>query len=361
LKRILDAISAEKLRLVEEEKEKKCLEAERLRHGAELKRIADETEAERLRQIEEAERIARVAAADDAEEAERAAADAERVRLEEEERIRHEQELLRLEEIKRQEEELARLERERIEAKAQAERERIAAEAEVQAERERIAAAQAEEERKIAEELEALRTAEEEEANRLFLEEEYYYCSDEYEIPDPTPPAGNLDYLLIHGPRGIELECVFDSLEDFFDGYLYPILYCSSNIDDMDYDFKMDYYYVVVTEDGFELGYDFDYYDTHAKDSVFSLYCEWTEGGLDCEWNMSWAGDGTYDVSASYEDPGAHRVMCHNDVCEGEEEEDPQVDAWANKYDYQSARAYVLAGPNAAAAAGEAASVAWGT
>jgi len=55
--------------------------------------------------------------------------------------------------------------------------------------------------------------------------------------------------------------------------------------------------------------------------------------------------------------------MCHNDVCEGDEEEDPQVDAWANKYDYQSARAYVTTGPlsgpaaEAASAAFEAASV----
>jgi len=76
---------------------------------------------------------------------------------------------------------------------------------------------------------------------------------------------------------------------------------------------------------------------------------------------MSWKGDGSYDEYCSWGDTDDFTFMCHNGICEGDEEEDPQVDAWANKYDYQSARAYVLAGPNAAAAAGEAASVAWGT
>jgi len=88
--------------------------------------------------------------------------------------------------------------------------------------------------------------AEEEEAHRLFLEEEYYYCSDEYEITDEyttqlageiKPTLSNLDSLLIHGPHGIELECRFLELAEPYwrieDSLGSARLMCSSNSDFM--------------------------------------------------------------------------------------------------------------------------------
>jgi hypothetical protein len=119
--------------------------------------------------------------------------------------------------------------------------------------------------------------AEEEEAHRLFLEEEYYYCSDEYEIPtgEIKPTFSSLDYLLIQGPHGIELECRFD---EFDNHHFETNLICSSNSDFINSykkpgsDFEL---YGNVYEDEITLyTYRYDhYYDCYDKECLSTLRC----------------------------------------------------------------------------------------